>query len=420
MGTDGKWSSQQHLPIEILENIIRHLDVPSLKSASLVCEYWRLVIGNNSKYLLFHGNTHTEKETIKVIKSDIRFVGHGLVITQILHPKNDIDYDDKIRVFDDGKDQTWDAKSSVEGKRTLVFISAIATEKIVVIENNIIGENQEKIKSSYGIWSRSGDYISNVEVENIGFKLYKFSLLFLLPRHQLAYLEVQDNKTIDLQHIKNNSKNDKLKIEKLLDFYHPFALVLSETGHILALKINNGLEMVGGVSRKKKSSKDLTDAKIAPHLIVMIEKFGEQKDWYACWELNIFDFDGNNLFRTSINEKWGSQHLDGFYHLRVDVRKGRRTVIYRIRNHLRILDLDSLREKYHQEGKVLFEIFPFNGSKRTRDWLDKNSRTIDMSDVNSKHNYSVNNASITFVESSHIRGREVDNELNRVTLSFSP
>ena len=95
-------------------------------------------------------------------------------------------------------------------------------------------------------------------------------------------------------------------------------------------------------------------------------------------------------------------------------------MIYRIRNHLRILDLDSLREKYHQEGKVLFEIFPFNGSKRTRDWLDKNSRTIDMSDVNSKRNYSVNNASITFVESSHIRGREVDNELNRVTLGFSP
>ena len=98
--------------------------------------------------------------------------------------------------------------------------------------------------------------------------------------------------------------------------------------------------MVGGVSRKKKSSKDLTEAKIAPQLIVMIEKFGEQKDWYACWELNIFDFDGNNLFRTSINEKWGSQHLDGFYHLQVDIRKGRRTVIYRIRHHSRILDLD--------------------------------------------------------------------------------
>ena len=104
-GTDGKWSSQHHLPIEILEKIIRHLDVPSLKSASLVCEYWRMVIGNNSKYLLFHGKTHTEKETFKARISDILFVGNGVVITQLLHPKKDLEYDNIITVFDNENDK---------------------------------------------------------------------------------------------------------------------------------------------------------------------------------------------------------------------------------------------------------------------------------------------------------------------------
>ena len=223
--------------------------------------------------------------------------------------------------------------------------------------------------------------------------------------------------TNHLEHKQISNKNDKLNIKELKDFYYPFALVLSENCHLLALKISNGLEMVGGVSRKKKSSKDLTEAKISSQFIVMIEKFGEQKDWYACWELNIFDFDGNNLFRTSINEKWGSHHLDGFYDLKVDVRKERRTVIYRIRNNLRILDLDSLKEEYDEEGKVLFEIFPLNGSKRTRDWLSKNSRSIDFSDMDLKNyihgNYYVGHSSITFVEATNL-----EQQLNRMKLNF--
>jgi len=314
---DGKWSSQHHLPIEILEKIIGHLDVPSLKSASAVCEYWRTVIESNSKYLLFHGKTHTEKETIdgNIRIFNILFVGHGLLINYNLHLKKDLefeDYDGILTVFDDEMDKTWEVKTTVnrsDEKGAFGFMTAQATDRIVVIEKDK--------KSSYGIWSRSGDYISTVEVQNIGLKLFQSSLLFLLPDNQFGYLEVKNTKNKDLQHI----KNDKLKIEKLIDFYNPFALVLSYNGHLLALKINNGLDMVGGVSRKKKSSRYFNEAKIAPELIVMIEMFGKQKEWYACWELNIFDFDGNNLFRTAINEKWGSQHLEGFYHLQVDFKR---------------------------------------------------------------------------------------------------
>jgi len=406
---DSKWSSQQHLPIEILEKIFRHLDVPSLKSASLVCEFWRMVLQDNSKYLWFHGKTYTTKETIKVGKSDILFVGNGLVIIHILFStgEDNKDYINIIRVFDDRKDHSWDSKSSKNEE--MAFVSALASDKIVVLEKKI------REKSFYEIWSRSGNYISIVEMEHREIKVDEFRILFHLPDQQFTYFEVHG--TTHLEQKQYSNKNDKLNIEELKDFYYPFALVLSENCHLLALKITNGLEMVGGVSRKKKSSKDLTEAKISSQFIVMIEKFGEQKDWYACWELNIFDFDGNNLFRTSINEKWGSHHLDGFYDLQLDVRKGRRTVIYRIRNDLRILDLDSLRDEYNEEGKVLFEIFPLNGSKRTRDWLSKNSRSINFTDMDLKNyihgNYYVGQSSITFVEST-----KLEKQLNRMKLNF--
>ena len=417
---DSKWSSQQHLPVEVLEKIVCHLDVPSLKSASLACEFWRMVIQDNSKYLWFHGKTYTEKETIKVETPNILFVGYDLVILSTYYfegeKKNIVN---TIRVFDDRNDQSWDSKSVVNMSDQVVslgFVSALASDTIVILEQ----KNREKqgiIKSSYDIWSRSGDYISTVEIENNGIKVNKSGILFLLPDHQFTYIEVHD--TSHLEHTKYSDKNDKIKIKELKDFFYPFALVLSENSHLLALKISNGLEMVGGVSRKKKSSKDLTEAKISSQFIAMIEKFGDQKDWYACWELNIFDFDGNNLFRTTINEKWGSHHLDGFYDLNVDVRNGRRTVVYRIRNHLRILDLDSLREEFDDEGKVLFEIFPLNGSKRTRDWLNKNSRSINLSDTDLKSyvhgNYYVSQASITLVMVT-----KLEQELIRMKINFSP
>ena len=370
-----------------------------------------MVLKDNSKYLWFHGKTYTTKETIKVGKSDILFVGHGLVIVHIFffYPtgEDEKDYINIIRVFDDRKDHSWDSKSSKNEE--VACVSALASEKTVVLEKKI------REKSFYEIWSRSGKYISIVEMENMGIKVDEFRILYHLHDHQFTLLEVHG--TNHLEHKQISNKNDKLNIKELKDFYYPFALVLSENCHLLALKISNGLEMVGGVSRKKKSSKDLTEAKISSQFIVMIEKFGEQKDWYACWELNIFDFDGNNLFRTSINEKWGSHHLDGFYDLQVDVRKERRTVIYRIRNNLRILDLDSLKEEYDEEGKVLFEIFPLNGSKRTRDWLSKNSRSIDFSDMDLKNyihgNYYVGHSSITFVEATNL-----EQQLNRMKLNF--
>ena len=379
-----------------------------------------MVIQDNSKYLWFHGKTYTEKETIKVETPNILFVGYDLVILSTYYfegeKKNIVN---TIRVFDDRNDQSWDSKSVVNMSDQVVslgFVSALASDTIVILEQ----KNREKqgiIKSSYDIWSRSGDYISTVEIENNGIKVNKSGILFLLPDHQFTYIEVHD--TNHLEHTKYSNKNDKIKIKELKDFFYPFALVLSENSHLLALKISNGLEMVGGVSRKKKSSKDLTEAKISSQFIAMIEKFGDQKDWYACWELNIFDFDGNNLFRTTINEKWGSHHLDGFYDLNVDVRNGRRTVVYRIRNHLRILDLDSLREEFDDEGKVLFEIFPLNGSKRTRDWLNKNSRSINLSDTDLKSyvhgNYYVSQASITLVMVT-----KLEQELIRMKINFSP
>ena len=151
---DSKWSSQQHLPVEILEKIVCHLDVPSLKSASLACEFWRMVIQDNLKYLCFHGKAHTEKETLKVETSDILFIGHDLVILQTFKGEEK-NHAYTIRVLDDRNDQSWESKSCTNMSDQ---VSALASDKIVVLEQ----KNREKqaiIKSSYGIWSRSGDYI---------------------------------------------------------------------------------------------------------------------------------------------------------------------------------------------------------------------------------------------------------------------
>ena len=37
------WSTQEYLPIEILEKIIMQLDITSLKTARQVCDYWKEV-----------------------------------------------------------------------------------------------------------------------------------------------------------------------------------------------------------------------------------------------------------------------------------------------------------------------------------------------------------------------------------------
>jgi len=58
-----------------------------------------------------------------------------------------------------------------------------------------------------------------------------------------------------------------------------------------------------------------------------------------------------------------------------------------------------------------------NGSKRTRDWLSKNSRSINFTDMDLKNyihgNYYVGQSSITFVEST-----KLEKQLNRMKLNF--
>ena len=81
------WSAQEYLPLEILEKIMMHLDLISLKAARQVCEYWKTVAEQRiekSKYILLEGNIKIKKETLKLEGSDSRvyqilFVGNGLV-----------------------------------------------------------------------------------------------------------------------------------------------------------------------------------------------------------------------------------------------------------------------------------------------------------------------------------------------------
>ena len=60
-----KWFEQEYLPIEILEKIIMHLDMTSLKAARQVCGYWKEVVEKwigNSNYIFFEGKIKIEKE----------------------------------------------------------------------------------------------------------------------------------------------------------------------------------------------------------------------------------------------------------------------------------------------------------------------------------------------------------------------
>ena len=67
------WSAQEYLPLEILEKIMMHLDLISLKAARQVCEYWKTVAEQRiekSKYILLEGNIEIKKEALKIEGSD--------------------------------------------------------------------------------------------------------------------------------------------------------------------------------------------------------------------------------------------------------------------------------------------------------------------------------------------------------------
>ena len=107
------WSAQEYLPLEILEKIMMHLDLISLKAARQVCEYWKTVAEQRiekSKYILLEGNIEIKKEALKIEGSDsdlyeILFVGNSLVIFQIT--QKDGSGSETIRVLDESSNMTW-------------------------------------------------------------------------------------------------------------------------------------------------------------------------------------------------------------------------------------------------------------------------------------------------------------------------
>ena len=164
------WSAQEYLPLEILETIMMHLDLKSLKTARQVCEYWKTVAEQTiekSKYILLKGNIEIKKETLKLEGSDsdvyqILFVGNGLVIFQNLTQRNaggvyssiPASGSETIGVFDESSNMTWNVElrsSIISGDGTPLVT---ATDKIIIMWRN---------GGSVGIWSRNGDYITTVE-----------------------------------------------------------------------------------------------------------------------------------------------------------------------------------------------------------------------------------------------------------------
>ena len=154
------WSAQEYLPLEIIEKIMMHLDLKSLKTATQVCGYWKTVAEQTiekSKYILLEGNIEIKKKTLKLEGSDsdvyqILFVGNGLVIFQIT--QKDGSGSETIRVLDESSNMTWNVELSSSIISGGYLTQVTATDKIVIIWRN---------RGSVGIWSRNGDYITTVE-----------------------------------------------------------------------------------------------------------------------------------------------------------------------------------------------------------------------------------------------------------------
>ena len=385
------WSTQEYLPLEILERIIMHLDWTSLKAARQVCQYWKIVAEKRiekSNYIFFEGNIEIKNEQLIPGSSDvgeILFVGYGLVILRI-RQKDEESSLESIRVYNESSNRTWDVEMSsiISGKG---YFRAEATDKIVILGWN---------RGSFGIWSRNGHFVTKVEEENIQFTASDSSLLLLHPNSQFETMEVDENHAVERVKYSNTISSAMLR-----DFCNPFLLVEVENHKLQVIGIDKEKKETYAVSPKIKTYsrgldqsggyEETTMTKIETPFIFCVESEGHREQpWVMGHHLSIFDFDGNKLFKTSKGGDWG----DRFFDLKVEERMGSKILFYRVDYDLVIMALDPMIKAYRYRGKEeVIEHIQYVNS----DWQCKKSRRIELrSCPTESSSYFVGTSSIYF------------------------
>lgn len=426
------WSSQETLPLEILEKIIMHLDITSLRAARQVCDYWRTVAEQRieqSNYIFLEGNIEVRKEQLIPESTDVSrilFVGNGLVVLEIRQMEESSL--ETIRVFDESGKRTWEVELSAiipgEGDGRRRRIDATATEEIVIIR---------RMGGSVGIWSRNGEYVTTVE-DYIDFRASDSCLLFLHQNSQFSSINVKENHAVE--YVKYSNSGNKTTIGELEDFCSPCALVSMENYSGLdttGKKFSSGRFQVIGFNKKKKETfmvspeiqiyREVYTTRIATPFIFYVGSESNRYDVEVDYDVDpiteyaliIFDFDGNKLFHikyTSVLEfednlppppGW----LNGYSQLKVDIRMESKTLFYRMGHSLVIRNLDTLMEKYTEYTKLQ--------SKSFRQWWNspESFRQINLKYLN------CHTQSSYFVDTSSINFFDVDSPKNITKLCFS-
>lgn len=397
------WSAQEYLPLEILEDIMMHLDLKSLKTARQVCEYWKTVAEQRiekSKYILLEGNIEIKKKTLKLEGSDsdvyqIIFVGNGLVIFQIT--QKDGSGSETIRVLDESSNMTWNVKLSSSIISGEGYLKVTATDKIVIIWRN---------RGSVGIWSRNGDHITTVErrkekKENKDFKASDSCLLFLHKNSQFSSIEVKENQAVERVKYSNTFRG--ATISCLRDFCYPYVLVTTENKNLRAIEINPKKRKTYASSPEIQFEEDeyLHAAKVAAPFIICVSCKDSNGDYsYTDYFLRIFDFEGNKLL--SIHHCEDTYNIsprgwvEGFSDLEIDIRMGSKTLFYRKGYCLVIMNIETLMDTLTEEGTE--DCYYYK-----EDLIPKNSREINLvalkCDLSVYSSYFVETLSINFVES---------------------
>ena len=383
------WSSQEYLPLEILEKIIEHLDITSLKAAGQVCQYWKTVAEQefeSSKYDFFEGNIQIKKEQLIPGSSDVSeilFVGYGLVILRIRQKDKESGLE-SIRVYDESSNRTWNVEMSsiISGEGN---VRADATDKIVILG---------WIGGSFGIWSRNGHYVTKIEEENIDFKASDSRLLLLHPNSQFETVEVDENYAVERVKY-SNSISSAIMIR---DFCNPFLLVEVRNCKLRVIGINKKKKETFVVSPKVQTSVGWLagyeqhvgyETKIETPLIFCIEINGNRHLYHT---LCIFDFDGNKLFQTSTSQVWSG---GGLSNLKVVDRMGTKTLFYHEDHYLVMMALDPMIKSYRYRGKEeVIEHIQYANS----DWQSKKSRKINLRNLDcpTQSSYFFGTSSISF------------------------
>ena len=328
--SDSKWSSNQYLPSEILDKILSQLDVRSMKAASNVCEYWKLVLNENQRFLWFHGKELIEKDSVRLKQGEegkVLFVGHQLVLMNFFY---------KFLIIDYKLGQTWNIIDKIDRKEAVpVDVEGKASDSLIAIEY-IFKSDSRKFDRILKVWSRSRisqrNPITTIEIgkdESLRqYEMHQSTIFLVKGDGDLSALVVKQDGTVD------NFKLTNPNIRHICDLRYPYALVTTAPEmEYIAVKFNLSEKKVekmammnkrkifkeildydgvghdsyypciGGIHRsknKKLMCKETGGVQfLPPSYVFMIEydDYDDEEIRTQIWSLRMSDFSGQTIFK---------------------------------------------------------------------------------------------------------------------------